>query len=107
MLVLALLLGSPPHTRGILWFITNYFVQFGITPAYAGNTRYTDVIVVAVEDHPRIRGEYGLKKKRKGVLWGSPPHTRGILYTLFFYKILLWITPAYAGNTSGSFFHVE
>ena len=32
------IMGSPPHTRGILAEVQNCFLSAGFTPAYAGNT---------------------------------------------------------------------
>ena len=50
-------------------------------------------------DHPRLRGEYKQRILREFRYLGSPPLTRGILYTLLFYPQAVGITPAYAGNT--------
>ena len=50
--------GSPPHTRGILYKSVPHLSRVRFTPAYAGNTSVslTDGQVHWV--HPRIRGEY-------------------------------------------------
>ena len=52
------LAGSPPHTRGILFISIYFFVHLGITPAYAGNTLFSDKLNQNPYNHPRIRGEY-------------------------------------------------
>ena len=50
-------LGSPPHTRGKDGFAACFKGRLGITPAYAGKSRFLGAYDSAVIDHPRIRGE--------------------------------------------------
>ena len=71
----------------------------GITPAYAGNTPFSDRLIISSQDHPRIRGEYANFSQRLKRGLGSPPHTRGIQQLAIMNKRKLRITPAYAGNT--------
>ena len=73
-----IVLGSPPHTRGIPpgHGLQSLFQRF--TPAYAGNTLDRECSVKRTEVHPRIRGEYKSPLTSPLVLPGSPPHTRGI-----------------------------
>ena len=71
--------GSPPPTRGTLWRLKDALSLFGITPAYAGNTRRKRLNNFFTEDHPRLRGEHYLRWLVKDMA-----HR---------------ITPAYAGNT--------
>ena len=92
-------MGSPPHTRGTPDVQKICKERVGITPAYAGNTRYTSVVVKRGWDHPRIRGEH-FDRIYNGVDWGgSPPHTRGTQTVSHDVLQSPGITPAYAGNT--------
>ena len=54
---------------------------------------------VAHEVHPRIRGEYNPTWMSRTPHAGSPPHTRGILLSVFWADLPTRFTPAYAGNT--------
>jgi len=69
------------------------------TPAYAGNTIFTEMCRLDEEVHPRIRGEYYLPRRCNSCLFGSPPHTRGIPERGYQPCVYLRFTPAYAGNT--------
>ena len=53
------------------------------------------------EDHPRLRGEHMEVLYPIRHILGSPPPTRGTPHTLLTFFYCSWITPAYAGNTSG------
>ena len=96
-------MGSPPHTRGIQVDTSTITARKGITPAYAGNTLLSSVKSKPTEDHPRIRGEYGVPLVIAKNDRGSPPHTRGIPKTTSSVRIVFRITPAYAGNTTDRF----
>ena len=74
-------------------------MQFGITPACAGNTVVKQVADNMFEDHPRLRGEYMFQNSAYGNKWGSPPLARGILDTMGDIEFPIGITPACAGNT--------
>ena len=50
--------GSPPLARGILNLENSDGVDFGITPACAGNTVRLFSLYGFPGDHPRLRGEY-------------------------------------------------
>ena len=50
--------GSSPHTRGALHSRARRVQEHGIIPAYAGSTVLERWSVMAVSDHPRIRGEH-------------------------------------------------
>ena len=78
-----LYIGSPPHTRGILYKPILSLPNQRITPAYAGNTYIYFYFFVKEWDHPRIRGEYRNNYLLILHLMGSPPHTRGILKVFF------------------------
>ena len=69
--------GSSPHTRGAphRWGLTRGVA--GIIPAYAGSTAATGAWRPIRSDHPRIRGEHGLRRHGHRRHRGSSPHTRG------------------------------
>ena len=79
LLLLSILSGSPPHTRGTPFQILNVRQIVRITPAYTGNTNG--------DMHTDIKVE------------GSPPHTRGTRLRRSRKKTSIRITPAYTGNT--------
>ena len=92
-------MGSPPPTRGTLTELNNTAKQFGITPAYAGNTVMQSSSFNSPQDHPRLRGEHIDAGGTYHETEGSPPPTRGtpLVHPSMFRRI--GITPAYAGNT--------
>ena len=71
----------------------------GITPAFAGNTLCACSHSSFLRDHPRIRGEYLSYGASTLCHIGSPPHSRGILLSQRHTRLLVGITPAFAGNT--------
>ena len=91
--------GSPPPTRGTQFEFKLHFVRAGITPAYAGNTNAARRVPHGAKDHPRLRGEHGLRLVPASILSGSPPPTRGTHKRGFPCLASIGITPAYAGNT--------
>ena len=97
---LALLTGSPPHTRGIPWSQGNITRYMRFTPAYAGNTNQFRIWLFHCQVHPRIRGEYRRCTPTSIPALGSPPHTRGIPADIEDGYSVQRFTPAYAGNTS-------
>ena len=72
--------GSPPLARGILDTMGDIEFPIGITPACAGNTDAINGCDYVVGDHPRLRGEYLLLRRRRFGGLGSPPLARGIRY---------------------------
>ncbi len=50
--------GSPPHARGTQLQVIKLYLQHGITPACAGNTRSIGISAIGLWDHPRMRGEH-------------------------------------------------
>ena len=50
--------GSPPRMRGTLRWKAGEQLFMGITPAYAGNTTLSIIIVAISRDHPRVCGEH-------------------------------------------------
>ena len=69
-----------------------------ITPAYAGKRNGQSPTMLLRRDHPRICGEKSTRKRRTDSTLGSPPHMRGKGRCLWFCKLVLGITPAYAGK---------
>ena len=53
--------GSSPHTRGAPHTVGGDEVGGGIIPAYAGSTTASASALRTSSDHPRIRGEHGLR----------------------------------------------
>ena len=96
---LLLLIGSPPHPRGIQPVTELTSLDDGIIPASAGNTLVLSCALAGLRDHPRFRGEYPsfLDAPLRHV--GSPPHPRGIPSKKGREVGQLSITPASAGNT--------
>ena len=92
-------LGSPPLTRGILPFSAHLHKRCRFTPAHAGNTNLTKVIVAIPKVHPRSRGEYTQVCKFEQTEIGSPPLTRGIHHIPVVSFCHPRFTPAHAGNT--------
>ena len=91
--------GSPPHTRGTRFYLYLSRLYSRITPAYAGNTTKRFMPTFVFRDHPRIRGEHRSFNSYSSMIMGSPPHTRGTLFTHAYFIVQFRITPAYAGNT--------
>ena len=92
--------GSSPHTRGARWTFAAMATRPRIIPAYAGSTRAPAWARGPAPDHPRIRGEHGLVRRRDPHLPGSSPHTRGAPDQLDVPRLDLRIIPAYAGSMS-------
>ena len=92
--------GSPPRVRGT---VSRPFVcplNFGITPACAGNSRFQDQFGSGYKDHPRVCGEQGLFLRRDTGEIGSPPRVRGTAGATTRAKSPKRITPACAGNSA-------
>ena len=58
------------------------------------------IVIVAIWDHPRIRGKDKKLKRSIGYRKGSPPHTRERLSNRKLEFAMCRITPAYAGKTA-------
>ena len=69
--------GSSPHTRGARVEHRAGLRRRRIIPAYAGSTLRSDVAVISLADHPRIRGEHPENPRYRDDVDGSSPHTRG------------------------------
>ena len=91
--------GSPPPMRGKAHGGVCHLRHHRITPAYAGKSRDSGVVVAVVRDHPRLCGE-----KCQRCVWscpceGSPPPMRGKERARNVLKSIIRITPAYAGKS--------
>ena len=73
--------GSPPLTREQLRSLARVIPKAGITPAYAGTTRFFRNSVSCAEDHPRLRGNNQTRQEPLYISEGSPPLTREQLKT--------------------------
>ena len=91
--------GSPPLTRGKGSQCRRRMRLRRITPAYAGKSLWECYSHDIREDHPRLRGEKGLKVIERNQHKGSPPLTRGKAFQKLRPDDCLGITPAYAGKS--------
>ena len=79
---ISVITGSPPLTRGILPVAVPPPGIERFTPAHAGNTGGPGFKSLAVQVHPRSRGEYTSSVSAYTSAPGSPPLTRGIHLSL-------------------------
>ena len=85
--------------RGKAVFMPLAKLENGITPAYAGKSRYRGIDTAKNRDHPRLCGEkYTLKFKPRQNR-GSPPPMRGKGSCCICGLAAIGITPAYAGKS--------
>ena len=92
-------MGSSPLSRGIPAPRPIHWPGGGIIPALAGNTMVWAVSHGHETDHPRSRGEYGMRSHRTRPREGSSPLSRGILDFANEWSPYNGIIPALAGNT--------
>ena len=90
--------GSPPHTRGRLWFYPGSEREGRFTPAYAGKIPVLVRAAMIFRVHPRIRGEDFPYFRSTTHSLGSPPHTRGRSGLYNRHDDFRGFTPAYAGK---------
>ncbi len=91
--------GSPPRVRGTGKVATLFALQFGITPACAGNRHEIRCPPSVCEDHPRVCGEQVNRDFLSPPLQGSPPRVRGTDTNRSPIAGPRRITPACAGNS--------
>ena len=91
--------GSPPHLRGKLRSTPTNAGNSRITPAPAGKTLKSLIVISPFEDHPRTCGENWLLPLLYWRFRGSPPHLRGKRENDRFISRRCGITPAPAGKT--------
>ena len=102
-LVFASLMGSPPRMRGKVDFCRQLFTGDGITPAYAGKSRFLPTAFHRGRDHPRVCGEKSYANRTQMGHIGSPPRMRGKEYIFLYVFHNIGITPAYAGKSTRPF----
>ena len=90
--------GSPPPMRGKAFFHSFLTEVTRITPAYAGKSFFRRCGRYSGQDHPRLCGEKRRCIPRCSGAIGSPPPMRGKVVKLRHSRILMGITPAYAGK---------
>ena len=91
--------GSPPRGRGKEIHFRETVSCHGITPAWAGKSKYTLGTVESAWDHPRVGGEKvttGMTLIGNG---GSPPRGRGKARLRVVQVPTKRITPAWAGKS--------
>ena len=69
--------GSPPHVRGKVFLSRDAQNFVGITPAYAGKSRWCARGLTRARDHPRMCGEKNFSLGLIFLPQGSPPRMRG------------------------------
>ena len=84
--------------RGKALFLSVLWVTSGITPAYAGKRRASQMSLRAERDHPRVCGEKAAVDLKSIFAQGSPPRMRGKAGPAAAPCPALRITPAYAGK---------
>ena len=93
-------MGSPPPMRGKVKLKIYEGKNVGITPAYAGKSRYRLYFKLSRWDHPRLCGEKCIGKSWIFCRLGSPPPMRGKAHDYMTIYTVIRITPAYAGKRS-------
>ena len=92
--------GSPPLARVLQGCAEDRMRLFRITHACAGITPKLLVTGHPLQDHPRLRGYYGLSYSFHLVLLGSPPLARVLRLNDKTWDECMRITPACAGITT-------
>ena len=90
--------GSPPRGRGKGSKRLPKRTSMGITPAWAGKSRYRCRCWSGGQDHPRMGGEKPEKRYGGSRQWGSPPRRRGKGDFHIVTHTKVGITPAWAGK---------
>ena len=90
--------GSPPRMRGKVLKNRVKSGQPRITPAYAGKSSGLHRGLMMQRDHPRVCGEKQCRTCKIGPGAGSPPRMRGKASAISLLRLLIRITPAYAGK---------
>ena len=94
--------GSPPRVRGKAAPSQRPTAACRITPACAGKSKYAAILVAGNRDHPRVCGEKLRHRKGRRQHVGSPPRVRGKEPKRLVTAVVVGITPACAGKSSGS-----
>ena len=91
--------GSSPLVRGLPVSATVLILFSWIIPARAGFTPSATAVVIALGDHPRSCGVYGVPEKPGVMVRGSSPLVRGLLAIRTALSAASRIIPARAGFT--------
>ena len=91
--------GSSPLARGVLRVRASAVAAIGITPACAGSTYLSALVLCSARDHPRLRGEYLVSCHFPFSQLGSSPLARGVLHCIVTIVYSSRIIPACAGST--------
>ena len=92
--------GSPPHVRERRFGSRDIVRTLGITPACAGKTQMTTMMMNKARDHPRMCGKDIPTAKYSYFQLGSPPHVRERPQLPAEHETKRRITPACAGKTT-------
>ena len=98
--------GPPPPARGARRAVLALPAEVGTTPACAGSTWTGPATRPVTGDHPRLRGEHLLSKRRVREFSGPPPPARGAQAHLLGEAGVGGTTPACAGSTTVRFVRV-
>ena len=96
-------LGSPPRMRGKESGQIEQDADARITPAYAGKRGLAFITAFSPADHPRVCGEKAKSSRTYRKRSGSPPRMRGKGRIPKAGRLVVGITPAYAGKRLQSF----
>ena len=88
--------------RGKEWYLQGESPAPGITPAYAGKSRFPVLLALSGWDHPRVCGEKLRAYAKIWNEWGLPPRMRGKDFNELGIQPSVGITPAYAGKRASS-----
>ena len=94
--------GSPPRVRGKEKTPVGHLPDLGITPAYAGKSLWSPLLLILAEDHPRVCGEKVNLEAGVCRVWGSPPRMRGKAPINRHQAEEHGVTPACAGKSAGT-----
>lgn len=92
---------SPPPARGTHRPFCSGWLQVSFTPACAGNTQRPSRGGADLAVHPRQRGEHSSSMTEENRSLRSPPPARGAPVQHPHRPLLVPLTPACAGNTTG------
>ena len=93
------LTGSPPRVRGKLLCTRLHKMHVRLTPACAGKTARSILLVRPTRAHPRVCGENRGRGSLLGTRRGSPPRVRGKRHVREAIGEHVGLTPACAGKT--------
>ena len=99
LLIVFLIMGSPPRVREKLEKLEARAAMAGITPACAGKTPHLNNALLLCQDHPRVCGKNISLSSPRIFSVGSPPRVREKLTGIDATQVTTRITPACAGKT--------